>query len=202
MNYKLHEAVERIESVSVCAQKDLHDIILETTFRKNPVACYRGHDQEIAELEASGLCIRVDAPEAAIRFIGRNELVKRLSAAGVSGFKKNSSLDAIVKWSMESAGEAVLTLTPDISTVVTAPALDRIRRKVYTYLNRKFFDESYFDPDTGNVIDYPHGASFVATVDMGGNRGVLRCEFPDDEITELLDKYGCNRCKMWKKPEA
>ena len=45
--------------------------------------------------------------------------------------------------------------------------------------------------------EIPKGASFVATMPVGSGAS-LSVEFPDDEITALLDLYGVNRCHEWK----
>ena len=76
---------------------------------------------------------------------------------------------------------------------VSEVAKKRIR-KLYTYLLRKYDNDSYFDPDTCKFVDYPKGAEFVATVDASTGKTVLCLKFPDDEVTELLDLFGTNRC--------
>lgn len=69
-------------------------------------------------------------------------------------------------------------------------------RKLYTYLLRKFDIESYWDPDTGEVKAIPKGAEFVCTMTLDG-RSKLAIQFPDDEITDLLNLFGVNRCDNW-----
>lgn len=68
-------------------------------------------------------------------------------------------------------------------------------RKLYTYLVRKYGTESYFDPETCQIVDIPKGATFVATVSAATGKTTLCLQFPNDEITELLDLFGTNRCK-------
>lgn len=69
-------------------------------------------------------------------------------------------------------------------------------RKLYTYLLRKFDNDSYFDPETCKYVDYPKGAEFVSTVDALTGETVLCLQFPDDEVTEMLDLFGTNRCRI------
>lgn len=60
----------------------------------------------------------------------------------------------------------------------------KAQRKVYSYLLRKFGWDYYLKGDMSEYR-YPHGSE-------EGLSGLYW--FPDDDITELLTKYGCNRC--------
>lgn len=91
--YTLAEAVRRVESVPVEAQTILKDVILETLYRKKSAACFRECGERIALLEQAELAIRVDAPDVAMDFLGRNEIIKRLDDCGVVGFKRNMKLE-------------------------------------------------------------------------------------------------------------
>lgn len=198
--YTLAEAVARLEAVPVSAQRTLHSVILEVLYRKKPTACF-SDAADVADLDAlekAGLVALVDDPEAAMRHLGRNELVKRLSAAGVAGFKRSGSMDALVAWCMD-AGAAVLPAISGVVSAVPAAEMERVRKKVYIYLSRKYEDESYYDPDVDEMLEIPKGAALSVTISHG-KRGELRAYFPDDEITALLDKYGCNRCASWGRP--
>ncbi|MBQ9229043.1 MAG: hypothetical protein IJ680_01390 [Paludibacteraceae bacterium] len=72
---------------------------------------------------------------------------------------------------------------------------EKCKRKLYTYLLRKFTDDEYMDED-GVFHKYPHGAEFFGATDALGS-SCLSVRFPDDDITALLDEYGANRCKEW-----
>ena len=80
--------------------------------------------------------------------------------------------------------------------VVLDPKLEKVRKKLCTYLSRRNEVEHYFDEE---LVEHeiPKGSQFVATIatDAGSS---LSLEFPEDEITELLDHYGVNRCRGWK----
>jgi hypothetical protein len=67
-------------------------------------------------------------------------------------------------------------------------------RKLYTYLVRKYDSVPYFDPETCKVVEIPKGSMFVSVLDVSKKELVLRLKFPDDEVTELLDLFGANRC--------
>ena len=69
-------------------------------------------------------------------------------------------------------------------------------RKLYTYLVRKFDVEHYWDPESGENRAIPKGAEFVCAISLDG-RSQLALQFPDDEVTELLDLFSTNRCHNW-----
>lgn len=69
-------------------------------------------------------------------------------------------------------------------------------RKLYTYLVRKFDINLYFDPEHGDMREIPKGAEFVCTISMDGS-STLKLQFPDDDVTELLNLFGTNRCEDW-----
>ena len=68
-------------------------------------------------------------------------------------------------------------------------------RKLYTYLVRKFDVEIYWDPDAGKAKSIPKGAVFVCTISAHGS--VQTLQFPDDEVTAMLNLFGTNRCPNW-----
>ena len=78
--------------------------------------------------------------------------------------------------------------------VCFCPDLDACRKKTYTYLLRKYEVEDYLD-DNLEPHSIPYGSTFSATVTP--DKVELCVEFPDDDVTELLDHYGVNRCRGW-----
>lgn len=77
------------------------------------------------------------------------------------------------------------------------PETERKRiRKLYTYLVRKFDVDYYWDPDTGKDKTIPKGAEFACAISMDGN-SCLRLQFPDDDVTAMLNLFGTNRCDNW-----
>ena len=71
-------------------------------------------------------------------------------------------------------------------------------RKLYTYLVRKFDVEYYFDPEAGENKAIPKGAEFVCTMSLGGGSR-LSLQFPDDDVTAMLNLFGVNRCDNWQQ---
>ena len=88
-------------------------------------------------------------------------------------------------------------LVPEGETyAVSAEARPEIKR-LYTYLERKFGVTLYFDPDKGGAVEIPSGAGFAPVMMiMGADCSMPLC-FPEDEITQLLNQYGANRCGNW-----
>lgn len=72
-------------------------------------------------------------------------------------------------------------------------------RKLYTYLIRKFDTESYLDPHTFEMVAFPKGASFTGTISVISGETVVAPQFPDDEVTALLDMFDSNPCKYWSQ---
>ena len=92
-----------------------------------------------------------------------------------------------------SAGFLVKIDEPD--GVILDSNLEKVRKKLCTYLSRRNEVDSYLDEEM-KTHEIPKGAQFVATARIG-SRSSLSLEFPDDDITELLDQYGVNRCRGW-----
>ena len=91
-------------------------------------------------------------------------------------------------------GAGLVVEVDDPAGIVLDPCLEKVRKKLCTYLSRRNESESCVD-ENGEPYTIPKGAQFVASVSLGGS--TLLLAFPDDEITELLDYYGVNRCKGW-----
>ena len=106
---------------------------------------------------------------------------------GSAKLKQCNELDTIVE-------SGILNLE-DGRYSIAEPAKKKIR-KLYTYLLRKFDVDSYFD-ENGTLKEIPKGAEFVATINMDGSSR-LAVQFPDDEVTAMLDLFGTNRCDNWQ----
>lgn len=91
-------------------------------------------------------------------------------------------------------GAGFVVEVDDPAGIVLDPCLEKVRKKLCTYLSRRNESENCVD-ENGVPYTIPKGAQFVASVSLGGSS--LSLVFPDDEITALLDHYGVNRCKGW-----
>lgn len=89
-------------------------------------------------------------------------------------------------------------LVPDKSGLFTIAdnAKSKIR-KLYTYLIRKFDTESVFDANSGKMVEIPKGARPYMSFHLSDGTSTSGIEFPDDEVTVMLDLFGTNRCKDW-----
>lgn len=97
--------------------------------------------------------------------------------------------------SSDCLAELILSgLVVDVGGVLSpVEDMKRSRRMATSYLRRKFDDDEYLDPDSGEFVPIPHGAEFVACAGLDGVQ--CRMVFPDDEITALLDLYEVNRLR-------
>lgn len=91
-------------------------------------------------------------------------------------------------------GAGFVVEVDDPAGIVLDPCLEKVRKKLCTYLSRRNESESCVG-ENGEPYTIPKGAQFVASVSLSCS--TLSLAFPDDEITALLDQYGVNRCKGW-----
>lgn len=73
---------------------------------------------------------------------------------------------------------------PVINLLSFTEIFSKVQRKTYSYLLRKYSWDYFYEDDIGEY-QCPHGSEW-------GKSGLYW--FPDDDITALLTKYGCNRC--------
>lgn len=106
-------------------------------------------------------------------------------------YKKKNLVDDAAIASLRDLGLVDITS----EGVAFCPSLNKCRKKVYTYLLRKYENDTYLD-DNMEEKKIPRGSSFQCVVGIGVASG-LSLVFPDDDVTELLDRYGCNRCRGW-----
>lgn len=86
---------------------------------------------------------------------------------------------------------------PNVAFLQISGLLKISKKRVYTYLRRKFLDETIYLED-GETSEIPYGSNYSISVGIDGISS-LHLDFPDDEITEMLNKYGVNRCVEWNK---
>ena len=101
-----------------------------------------------------------------------------------AGKKKEVIIDYCIANTPEIENELPIIYVFTFSDIFT-----KGKRKVYTYLLRKFDWDKIFivrENNSSCEVSYPHGALFETDPNI--------CYFPDDETTYLLTLYGCNRC--------
>lgn len=106
---------------------------------------------------------------------------------GPAKLKPCAELDCIVN---------VGILVHDNDRYAVQDAAKKKIRKLYTYLLRKFDVDVYWNLDTGKEETVPKGAEFVSEISIDGEIK-SSIQFPDDEITALLNLFGVNRCDNW-----
>jgi hypothetical protein len=120
-----------------------------------------------------------------------------LTENGITGFKSNASLKTLAQWS-ENNPAAKEKLLMAMTNIALSPEVLSNARKLYSYLLRKFDYDLCFDDVMGEV-KVPHGAEFVRYSTAPDGSRVSIYQFPDDEITHLLDMYNANRCRKFEQ---
>lgn len=146
-----------------------------------------------------------------MRALKLSEAVDRVETLGVSDQRLLRSIlvDLVYKKKAARASKAcedfsaleaagLVVRVDDPAGFAVAPDLCKVGRKLCTYLTRRNETDSYYDPDRG-MVDYPKGAELCGVMGLQGP-AVWHAEFPDDEITALLDLHGVNRCRTWQLP--
>lgn len=180
--YSLPEAVAVLETLSDDGRTKLHSILYLIFYNKKRDVVGVIADDAVAELVNAGVLTVCDDLLSALDALGRNEIRDRLIAAGVSEFKKNMKHEDLARWVCCNV-PAALSIFADAVAIKLSDNFVKVSRKLYTYLNRR-----------DGSLD---GVQFIATVSIDCTTSVSM-EFPDDEITALLDHYGVNRCRTWK----
>ncbi len=186
------EIVDLLESCSIEAQKIFRTYLYEHLYHKKDNLGIPVSDG-LNELVSSHLLKVVNDPKVQLYSLTRNKLNKLLISCGINDFNKNMAIDTLVLWCLNNVLEQIRPqLDLETSSVALPIELSKHIRKVYTYLRRKFDFDDIFDAETGEIIKIPAGANCT----MKMSSGVLGCkyEFPQDDVTELLNKYGTNRC--------
>ena len=183
--YSLPDAVAVLETLSDDGRTMLHNILYLILYNKKRDVVGVIVDDAVAELVNAGILTICDDLLSALDALGRNEIRDRLIASGVSEFKKNMKHEDLARWVCDNVPSA-LSIFADVVAVRLSDNFVKVSRKIYTYLNRR-------DGSLDSV-------QFIATVSIDGTTS-LSMEFPDDEITALLDRYGVNRCRMRKSDQ-
>lgn len=191
----LSEAIATLEMIPEESQVLLKSFLYEHLYHKQDNVGLENTDA-LEQLVCHGFLIVVEDQSAQLRALKRNEINKRLTDIGITDFKKNQKHEALITWCIDTFPEKITQICPNITVVTLSPVYRRSIRKVYSYLLRKFDLDVYYD-DEMNERSTPRGAidSFAITLNSNGEIGTtLATSFPDDEITDLLNKYNANRC--------
>lgn len=156
-------------------------------------ACPCENSDKLNKVIADGIVDTYHDDEQTLREHTQKMTLEKLEALGFS-FPANlkTTKKARFEWCLAHASEVAPLAYPRFAFIRPAGLLETAKKKVYTYLLRKYTDDTVMNGD-GQFIAIPHGAEFSTSVSPAGV-SELRLQFPDDEITELLNKYGANRC--------
>lgn len=193
----LFNVVERIEAYDVRVQDGIREVIY-TTNKGKPYLC---EDSGLFDAPlADGLLASFVDYGRAIRAHTQKSTLEKLETAGFT-FPESlkNTKKAKYEWCLEHADEVGEIAYPDVVFLQPSGPLDVVKRKVYIYLLRKFTDDYTMNANSDELMTIPHGAEFSATASISG--GITpSLSFPEDEITELLDLHGANRCRTWQPP--
>ena len=207
--FSLRDAVAELEKLETADQIIIKMFLCDHLYHDEEYLCVL--KDKSTNLLKSPLLQSIDSPESiALRAFKRNQILHILDEHGITGFKRNSSRDKLISWCIENIQDC-WSVFPKVCVFQFSLNFQSAQRKVYSYLLRKFDWELYFDGE--KEIRYPHGAmdgdlliTFSPLSEEGQtpslNDDQQLLYFPNDEITELLTFYGCNRCLNGFRPES
>lgn len=182
--FTLKELVARVESLSEEAQRLYFSFLLEFIYRKKSNVLV-DNDDTVCSLVNTGLVQIVRNDRDLLESLTGKEIMERLRSIGLAPSKRPRTNADLINWCLNNLQD-IPNIFPDLSLITATDDTLKPSRKTYTYLRRKFEDEGVFSEITNQVEYFPAGANYDG----------VNWSFPDDEVTALLDQYGCNRCKL------
>ena len=195
-SFSLSESVAVLESCSKKAQMEVQNLFYNFLSSKT-VVYPLASGTEATELLEKGIIVQVDDVKVSLSGYARNDLRTKIEPYTRNmKFNKNMKLSLLIDWVIINIPEALSDLCKEYIPASLHPRFLKSKQKLYTYLNRKYRTESIFDGD--NLIELPYGAQVFTTITINPITKEKECltsyRFPDDEITDLLNKYNANRC--------
>lgn len=182
--FTLKELVARVESLSEEAQRLYFSFLLEFIYRKRSNVLV-DNDDTVCSFVNAGLVQIVRNDRDLLESLTGKEIMDRLRSTGLAPSKRPRTNADLVNWCLNNLQD-IPNIFPDLSLITATDNTLKPSRKAYTYLRRKFEDEGVFSEITNQVEYFPAGANYDG----------VTWSFPDDEVTALLNQYGCNRCKL------
>lgn len=150
-----------------------------------------------APLIKGGFYTVVDEP---LELVGsQRELIRRLDVASFAfpsdlakTQKGTIKIRAKYDWCLQNPEIVAPIAYPEFVVVQPSVLLQKGGDLLLKYLRRKFFDTIYEIPG-GRKVQVPSGASII-------DYDKLSYDYPDDVITEMLNRYGHNRCHNYTEP--
>ncbi len=179
----LREVIAELENLTDDEQIAVKNFLLEHIYHGAEVCAFDFPNN--ATIYNSKLLERV-YPSAGpyLQNVLMSDIKKMLDSIGIShkGIRKRVDIIALC----DANSEKVIPLAPQKKFYAFSNYVGS-KKKLYTYLNRKYDWEYFFGADL-TEYKYPHGSKPDDFVDP------WVYDFPDDEITRLLTLYGHNRC--------
>lgn len=191
----LLQVVDKIESYSLETQ----DMIREIMYCFNTEKTYMCEKTELYSQPLNdGLISASYDYEKIIKSYTQKCTIEKLEEVGfVYPEEIKKTKKARYEYCLEHAEDICKLIYPFAVFLRPCGLLEVAKKKVYTYLLRKLTDSIYYN-ENGEECKVPHGAEFSGTMDVFTGKTTLSLSFPNDEVTELLNKYGVNRCIDWK----
>lgn len=201
----VEDCIAVLEQLSTEAQLEIKQMLYSCTMTKceprtSTYLCKK--TSLIDELRKCPLLVENAFPSSEIlSSMKRDELRNIIDSCGVPDPpKKNASKAVVSAWLLENISN-ISDFLPNYASFSFGSHFKKSQRTVYSYLLRKFEDESLMLED-GSIVVVPHGSNppdFTASVSLSGTKTIVHGNpdayyFPTDKITALLTKYGCNRC--------
>ena len=201
----VEDCIAVLEQLSVEAQLEIKQMLYSCTASKSKprTSAYLCKKTSlIDELRKCPLLVENAFPASEIlSSMKRDELNNVVDSCGVPDPPKKKASKAIVSaWLLENVSN-ISDFLPHYASFSFGSHFEKSQRSVYSYLLRKFDDDTLMLED-GSIILVPHGSNppdFTASVSLSSTTNIVHGNpdayyFPNDKITALLTKYGCNRC--------
>lgn len=198
------DVVASLESLNERSQEKVMELLYRNFYEKTDV--FYIQERCFGDLVESPLFTLVDStPDNLLRAYSKDELLTLLQEKGLEGYRPNMRIATLIRWCLENIPN-LWGVIPPAQAVRFSDQVQKSRRKLYTYLLRKYDWEEVWGED--GFVKVPHGSQCEDLVMSIGLDGVSFSGspdtywFPDDEITDLLTKYGHNRCLNGYRPKT
>ncbi len=200
------DCVAAVEQLSENAQRYMMELLSGCTFSSREERADKSflvsEPSLIDEFRQSPLFSELPVdPSEILNRMKRDELRAIIDSCGISNPpKKNASNAASIAWMLENIPDLLRRLPPLVKFSFSSNFI-KGQRPTYTYLSRKLGDDLIM-LDDGTIASIPCGSLSSALTISISLHGVKSSSddkpqayyFPDDAVTALLTKYGCNRC--------
>lgn len=139
------------------------------------------------------------------RVMGRMSKKEIMDTLIANGYAPEKSLkkDDLITWCAGNVPDAA-SLFQGVIYLSISPYAKKIRRKLLDYLRRKYgWTKSYSETESNGISEFliPDGTEAAKYVIDDEQKRQKLYYFPNDEITELLNLYGFNRCQNGFSPQ-